>query len=205
MPVMPCDGIFDSCGEAELKCMPIPSPAGVWDSYGCVPVADNPGQAGDPCFDSCAPGPGVDDDCGPLLACVGGVCQTLCLDDCGVGEACLFNEADNAGICAQTCDALFQDCSEGQGCYLAPDSLTLCNEEGDVEDTEPCGFVNACEPGLSCAAGGDVPGCAKGQMCCTPFCDLSVTPNPCTAGRTCVAYSNSPTPANSDLGICVLG
>lgn len=199
MPIAPCAGLFDSCGD-DYKCMPILSDSGGWESFGCVPLIDNPGDVGDVCDDGCAPGPGVSDDCDVGLGCFGGHCVQICTGDCDVGQGCVVQGADVAGLCAEVCDPLLQDCPEFFGCY-AHGRDTYCEAEGVIDDGDACAFANDCLPGLMCVEGVAVPGCMA-ENCCTPFCELS---DPlCGGGRVCLEYSDNPTPSNADLGVCVL-
>jgi len=67
---------------------------------------------------------------------------------------------------SSVCDPTAQDCGRGQGCYLV-EGKPLCIWAGVKRLGEPCAFLNACGPGLTCGRGR-----------CQAYCDSSESADP---------------------------
>ncbi|KIG17433.1 hypothetical protein DB30_03352 [Enhygromyxa salina] len=209
-----CDPWAQDCPEGE-KCVPYGSTGGNWDANKCV-VVDGDGQPGDSCTytgtasasDSC----GADSHCWDVMDVDGqavGVCTPFCdgsPDDpiCGPGTSCLVANEGSITLCIETCDPLLQACDEGLGCFWANNDFNCIFTAGDIAESEPCGFVNDCAPGLLCTAGDVLPACA-GSNCCTAYCDLA-SPECPVEGTECSPFFEEglAPPTYEDLGLCIL-
>lgn len=216
-------GLWEQDCQSGAKCVPFDSEmTGVVDKTRCVDIADDPGQAGDPCF---AEGGVVGlDDCDAGLLCWlldadgQGTCTPMCegspnMPKCGEGLVCDISTGGLLPLCLTTCDPLAPTCPTGQICIPSMLEVFVC--DGDVSGDagfygDPCEFLNVCDPGLLCVAGQNVPGC-DAPGCCTEFCDLNLAmtmPDLCSGApeQECVAfYSQGPAPPGlEDVGLCAI-
>ncbi|WP_434424271.1 hypothetical protein [Nannocystis pusilla] len=206
-----CDPWVQDCPIGQ-KCRPFSS-AGV-GSLHCVPVAESPEQAGDPCAVQ-GNGPEQTDNCDVGLLCWEGSCVAQCTgspdapacDDPGTG--CLIGNDETLTLCLPSCDPLAQDCEGGQLCLsIGNDLAFVCVPPGSGggQEFDVCEFKNSCEPGLACLDSGGATECGgRGFECCLKFCD--VTMPTCTgAGAECVPWFEAGmAPAGlEDVGVCRL-
>ena len=214
-----CDIFAQDCPPGQ-KCMPWANDGGSsWNATRCTPIAEDPGEPGDPCM---VEGSGVSgiDDCelgalcwnvdpetneGSCVAmCTGGFDHLVCEDP---DTYCVVTAEGVLLPCLPSCDPLAQDCAEGQGCYpfvenwgCSPDASGDMGVFGD-----PCEFVNVCDPGLICVNAALVPDCEGGLGCCTEVCDLSAPV--CTgAGQECLPWhEDGDAPIGyENVGACLL-
>lgn len=170
------------------------------ESIGCS--AEDPGccswfcDTSDPAAEICGPGrvcsewfeaglapPGLEDV---------GVCR---IDVAGSSDS-----GDETGAPAQ-CDAIAQDCADGETCV--PDDDFLCLPAGNAAQFDPCVAVDDCQVALVCAPWDVVPGCAEASgACCTALCAVSSAP--CNGGLTCTELPGGPFAGNEDAGYCTL-
>lgn len=130
LPPSPCDLFFQSCPEGE-KCMPWANDGGTqWSATRCSPLADGPGQVGDPCTVEGSQYSGIDDcDLGSMCwnvdaATSTGTCVALCdSNQCqpelfceDPGTACAIVDDGVVPVCLPMCDPLAPDCVPGYGC-----------------------------------------------------------------------------------------
>lgn len=197
------DGAAGLDSSGEFKCVPTPEqPAGVGEA--CSMISD-----GTSTWSDCAAG----SEC--LLGATkpGGLCEQLC--DAVDGPACVDPETaclmyqDDFGVCEARCDPLAgaDACPSGEVCIFS-DAAFACvfDASGDAGALhDPCSSINDCEPGLHCAAARQVTGCelARGDYCCTPWCDL--TAPACPAGLECTpVFAMGEAPAgHEDVGECM--
>lgn len=215
-PNLECDSYLQDCPDGE-KCNPWANDGGsAWNALGCFPVDPAPNVPGEPCsvegsgvsgVDTCEVGAmcwDVDDETNI------GVCIALCdgspdMPTCApAGTSCAISNEDSLNLCLPGCDPLLQNCVDGQGCYPL-DDVFLCAPDASDEggaNGEFCGFLNACDPGLTClieSAFG--PGCF--DSCCSPFCDITA-PSCIEAGHECLPFfeEGQAPPEFVDLGVC---
>lgn len=216
-----CDPVADDCPPC-FKCAPWAEDGGsAWNAANCRPVDPEAVGPGDSCRVEGSPVSGID-DCDEDSMCwvteAGaneGTCLAFCRDGpdgptCdGPGFVCHIGNGGVLPLCRPTCNPLLQDCPAGYGCYAGADSpAPLCFQDASGEAGEladPCTFLNACDPGLSCQSPGDsVAGCTT-EGCCTPFCDVLAPACPAAAPQ-CVPWWDlhdvSPPAGLEDLGIC---
>ena len=116
------------------------------------------------------------------------------------------------GLCLPDCDPLIQDCQGGDLCLPNPNGerfLCVLDASGDAgQANDPCEFVNACDPGLTCidtATASSV--CMPGSTgCCQPFCKFPNTPCP-NPDQKCIQWfgpMQDIPPGMEDLGICAI-
>jgi hypothetical protein len=212
-----CDLFAQDCPEGE-KCVPWKYGGfGGWDGTNCIPIADDPGAAGDLCTTE----DGYD-DCGEGLLCFGVdpvAMQSTCLPQCGgtmreptcpeEGQVCSITNDDLLTLCFDACDPLLGDCPEGFGCYPTNDySEFVCvwtNEAGVYDD--PCAYINDCTLGYTCQSEINLPTC-EDLACCSPYCDVTLA-EPCPEaelGVVCVPWfeDGMAPPGHEDVGVCVL-
>ena len=214
--------VWDQNCPPGQKCMPWANDGGSsWNSTRCSPIADDPGDEGDPCT---VEGSGVSgiDDCDLGLVCWevdpdtnAGVCHPLCIGSennplCkDPGQTCSISGDGVLNLCLDACTPLTPDCPQGQACYpihrgfvCAPDA------SGDLGAyADPCEFINVCNPGLACIGAEFVPDCSPSAAgCCSPYCDTT-GPNTCPGeGQECVPwFEPADAPAGfENAGICSL-
>lgn len=224
-PVEPvtCDPWVEDCPDG-MKCMPYSNDGGSnWNDYKCVPIAPQPGQAGDPCTIEGSPVSGLD-DCDKHLQCwnwgddLQGNCVPMCegtpnRPTCADPNAYCALSGDGVLIlCLPSCDPLVQDCATDEETCV-PDTHNphfLCVPLPDGvppgQQFEPCEFVNQCAPGLVCLDPKVAAECDQNEIgCCVPYCDTT-QPNDCPgAGQECVPwFEQDPPPAHVDLGVCAV-
>ncbi|MDC0667543.1 hypothetical protein [Nannocystis radixulma] len=214
-----CDPWLDDCPEGE-KCTAYGTEDFGWNNYKCVPIAPQPGQAGDPCTIEDKANSGID-SCDIHLTCWPPDEQLMghCVPNChGTPEDptcedpdafCAISDDSVLLLCLPTCDPLENDCAEGDVCVPHHQDLFACvpdlsGDDGQLFD--PCEYANVCDPGLACVptevAASE---CAAGSYgCCVPFCDTT-QPNTCPGvGQECVQALADPPPKYENAGICVL-
>ncbi|MFZ6181183.1 hypothetical protein [Nannocystis pusilla] len=210
-----CDPWVQDCPIGQ-KCMPFAqSGVGAPDSLHCVPVAESPEQAGDPCVLQ-GTGPEQKDNCDVGLYCWDNSCvpqcsgtpdAPMCADP---AAACLIANDDALTLCLPACDPLAQDCEADQVCLSAGnDQAFVCVQDasGDGgQEFEACELQNSCDPGLACLDSGWATECGgRGFECCLKFCD--VTMPTCTgAGAECAPWfeAGMAPPGLEDVGVCRL-
>jgi len=220
-----CDIWAQDCPDGE-KCAPWASNHDYWDATKCVPLDPNPKQPGDPCTIEESLASGVD-DCDVASMCfpmdisdtetLQGVCVAFCTGSpqepaCeDPTTACGIYNDGVLPLCLPRCDPLLQDCPEGQGCYIGPETFNCAwdgSEPGMGDPGDPCEFVNVCHPGLCCINADSVAGCQGSLGCCSPFCDTTA-PNTCPGmadGEECVPYwaEGEGPPEYEHVGVCAL-
>lgn len=198
---------------------------GIWNATRCSPIDDNPAQPGDECsvegsgvsgIDNCEGGSMCWDVDGETNT---GTCAAMCTGDesnplCEDPDTTCVNVNDGAIVlCLPQCDPLLQDCDEGQACYGVGENDYTCvpdasGEMGAYGDS--CGIIlNACDPGLYCAAAATVPNCQGTEGCCSEFCDLDSPDgnDQCSGvleGQECVALTADPQPGFEAVGGCAI-
>jgi hypothetical protein len=181
--------IVETCDFFAQNCLP-----GLVCTLGgeCIEPPVDPQQHGEPCnIDS----GDVMGTCDVGLVCLGdfpndwpddGVCMSYCGDgrqgvECPEGLSC-----QHAGVCAQGCDPLAQDCEPGWAC--APEFETgagACLPEGGISMLERCEvwFFDYCAQGLTCTTLPEIEGCQGDNWtssgCCTPICDPAAAVSTC--------------------------
>lgn len=207
-----CDIFAQDCPEGQ-KCAWL----GYWEGdMGCVPVARDPKQVGEPCTYELDPEFGWTtgvDDCARGVMCLPGNdepgkgrCVELCkgswdAPECDAGSVCTGGRTH--WHCVPQCDPLVQDCEPGFICDFDPLTYVLgCHPDAGpphVALGQPCSWAEPCEPSLTCADASYVPGCAD-LMCCTKFCPLDDPGFDCElAGQACQPGAEN-WPAT--LGLC---
>ena len=212
-----CSVWDQDCMEGQ-KCAPWANDGGnAWNATKCVPVNPTPDQPGDSCT---VEGSGVSglDSCDVSSMCWDvdgetnmGTCVAFCtgsettpLCDNPMTSCSIANEGVLI-LCLPNCDALLQDCPEGQACYPIDDAF-VCAPDASGEmgaDDDPCEFINACDAGLGCFNAAVQNGCNGASGCCTPFCDLDGA-DPCMAPEMCTPLfdmGNAP-PGLENIGFC---
>lgn len=220
-----CNQWTQDCPKGE-KCMPWANDGGnAWNATRCSPLSANPGQIGDDCM---VEGSGVTgiDDCNVGSMCyyvdpetAVGNCVGMCLGtpeapQCDPGFLCSISNNGVLTLCRAECDPLLQDC-DSSACLPAAGAdgfVCIVDASGDAgAPGDPCEFLNACDPGLFCAAAEAVPGCAVAGGCCSEFCDLT-DPDPAAAcslssgGAECVPWFEAGTapPDLDHVGACAI-
>lgn len=215
------------CGDGE-KCMPWANDGGnAWNATKCSPLDANPAQAGDDCT-TVGSGVSGEDTCEAGSMCWNpdpdtgvGTCVPFCGGNPMAGtcerqtDVCsIFNEGV-LPLCLPSCDPLLQDCPTDRDVCVgsATSDAFLCvldasGEGGAYQD--PCEFVNACDPGLYCAAPEAVPGCTA-RGCCSEFCDhtdpaASEACSGADGGQECVpAFADGTAPPRWEtVGVCAI-
>ncbi len=214
-----CDPFVQDCADGQ-KCMPMSEDGDEWNATGCVPVSGDK-KHGEACTAMGDGQIGLDDCeagalCWEVDAMGQGVCVDLCTgsdDDpkCGPDQACIPFDEDALFFCADECDPLMQGCP-GEDVCIPFDGQFVCvlDASGDKGAAlDPCGFVNACDPGNVCLEPLAVsPNCEEGfGGCCTPFCELpdGACPEPDQVCKSWFELSEQPIPPGSEaIGVCVL-
>ncbi len=211
-----CSQWDQDCPPGE-KCTAWANDGGnAWNATRCVPVVPDPDGVGESCTVTGSAVSGIDScDVGAMCWDVDsetntGVCRAFCSGSevdpaCQPDHWCTLTAEGVLTICLPTCDPLGQDCPPEQGCYgigdtftCAPDASGKAGEFGD-----PCEFINACSPGLSCLSPDSFPGC-KSTSCCTEYCDIT-SADPCPDGFGCEAVfaPGEAPPGDENIGLCV--
>lgn len=210
-----CSLYEQDCGEG-FKCIPfLPKGASnIWGHSRCFPLDADAVGLGDACTYQDRPYSGHD-NCPERSFCNR-------LDETGEGHCSEFCSEPNNPLCSQpdtvpyvgcqecectcepTCSPLASDCLDGWMCLVtwglgtcAPDASGEGGYAGD-----PCEFINACKPGLTCVEGSFVVGCETGA-CCTPYCE--VTDPSCPQGSECLGIwdEGMAPPELENLGWCL--
>ncbi|MEM7153814.1 MAG: hypothetical protein AAF799_13280 [Myxococcota bacterium] len=209
-----CNLVDQNCPEGE-KCMPWANDGGmIWNSIRCSPVADNPGQPGDPCTVEGSQWSGID-DCDVGMMCFGvdpktneGYCVSLCPGgggaQCETAQECEIQPGDlGLPICVPSCDPTAPDCGEGEGCFPGGSSFT-CQPAAKMRLAvgTPCADPNTCEAGSMCAFAGLDCGQAAGEGCCAQVCDIG-QPDPCPDAQACLPwFGGAGAPQWAHVGYC---
>ena len=215
-----CDTFAQDCPEGE-KCMPWANDGSFsWNATRCSPVAEDPGQEGDPCQ---VEGSGVSglDDCDVGLMCFEvdtktneGTCHALCggtpdEPTCpSEDQFCSITGDGLLTLCLDSCDPLMSTCEPGESCQPHSNGLFTCvpvANEGTYGDG--CTFINDCGPGHACLGATAVPNCME-LGCCTPYCDTTA-PDTCPDAMQGVACQpwhepGAAPPGLEDVGACAL-
>ncbi len=215
-----CDLFTQNCPAGE-KCTPWANDGGgAWNSTRCSPIAEEPGEPGDPCVVEGSNVSGIDScDLGAMCWYVDpktneGRCSALCTGDesnprCDDPSAsCTFGADGVLYLCLPTCDPVAQDCPPEHACYSVSQVFT-CVPDGPEEAGaagDPCQFINGCEEGTGCVSSDLVPGCERSVGCCTAYCDLGDEMPPCLPGQECVAWFDREhvPPGFEHVGFCIL-
>ncbi|MGH1341936.1 MAG: ribulose phosphate epimerase [Nannocystales bacterium] len=217
-----CDVWTDDCPKGE-KCMPWANDGGnSWNATRCSPIDANPGQVGDTCT---VEGSGVSgvDSCDARSMCyyvdseVGeGICVGFCegtqaAPTCDTGSICTIVNGGVLTLCRPECDPLLQDCEGSAACLPASGAEGFtCIVDASGEDAggfgDPCEFVNACDPGLFCAAADGVPDCAGATGCCSEFCELEGAEECTSPSQECVSWfeEGAVPPGLESVGACLI-
>ena len=207
-----CDPFMQDCEPGE-KCVPYSTTGGTWNANKCVPVLGD-GKVGEPCaYDGVTE---ATDSCDAFSMCWNfaqegdemiGTCAAFCAGtpdnpSCEPGSSCSISCDGSLSVCIQTCDPIAQDCL-GLGCYWANASFNCIFTTQDIEEGQPCGFINDCKAGLRCTSADVLPAC-EGSACCAAFCDLGV--GGCELPDTsCVPLfeEGAALPGYEHVGICI--
>ena len=217
-----CDIFAQDCDPGEKCAAWANDGSSSWNSTKCVPVDAAPAQIGEPCV---AEGGGVSgvDNCAKGAMCwdLGddeiGTCVEVC--SCSAqnpvcttqNTTCTLSNDDVLALCLPVCDPLDPSaCAGGDVCLAAggASQFFICvldaSGAGLGEAGDPCEFVNACDPGLTCLPNsGAFPNCDPGSFgCCSPFCDL--TEPSCPRGTACTPWYPEGTAPKcfEDVGVC---
>lgn len=155
----------------------------------CVPAGDI--AIGETCVEG---DPGATtgyDDCVGGAHCLRGTCVEICgqaPNTCESGNcvaySALFNDLENTGLCAASCDPVVQDCTvETEACYLStgngtsscarvPEEASMLTQDDDCygPDSDSC-FLNGCAEGFGSnlnKGGPDGPGGSVCAAFCSP-------------------------------------
>jgi len=211
-----CSVWEQDCPKDE-KCMPWANDGGAsWNATRCTPLADEPGDVGEPCTAEGSFVSGID-TCERSALCVGsdlelleGVCVEMCS---GSPEAPVCDDTANGTcvgadgvrpLCLPVCDPFVDGCDEGYACAPATGPWE-CTPEGDVPLGEPCDDANACTSAGVCTPADAL--CPEGSAgCCASLCDLSAgAPDlECADGQTCIPFyeDGRAYPGYEDVGVC---
>jgi hypothetical protein len=178
-----CDVWAQDCTAGE-KCTWWANDGGnAWNATKCVPIVPDPDQPGESCT---VMGTGVSglDSCDLAAMCWNvdpethlGTCVSFCMGS-EANPTCPQPAMHCVGrtpmLCVPQCCPLEQDCSDGEGCYVANEAFYCIPDAGGDQGAfgDACEFINVCDPGLFCASPDQVLGCAGGIGCCTNFCLL---------------------------------
>lgn len=199
------------CAEGQA-CRPWSNDgSGEWNAARCGPVVPRPNQIGESCYAEGGGASGID-SCD-----VGSMCWNVdprtwigeCVELCDVNEgppcadpsrSCVSANGGLLPLCLLDCDPIGQSCSVGENCYPI-DGGFVCMPEGapmEVEDQ----LHTMCPQGMFDANADQDPTCS-GELCCTPFCDLTAPPT-CEIGTECIPFVEPGTcPPGS--GVCLIG
>jgi hypothetical protein len=196
-----------------------------WNATRCSPLAEMPGDLGDPCTVEGSSVSGIDDcklgamcwnvdpdtNMGECVGfCTGSEANPTCEDPtatCHIGGDTVLI------LCLPHCDPLVQDCDDGEECVPTSELFSCVpDDSGDAgEYGDPCEYVNVCDPGLFCAVPDGVPDCQGPFGCCSPFCDTS-DPEATAAcpgalgGQECVGWyeDGQAPPGLENVGACLI-
>lgn len=210
MQLPSCDPWLQDCPPGD-KCS--------WQTVGgeheaiCVPEADQPKLAGEPCTAQGEPGSGYD-DCALGLLCTWldeqgqGLCQPLCT---GSPEQPSCPESEPASVCqlcpgcpslcAASCHPLAEVCPPGFACKPGAGTF-LCTPEQNLGTGalgDPCEYSVQCQADFACIDGALLPGC-EGAGCCSPLCDADAPE--CPEQLSCVLWAGE-VPPGPTLGVCM--
>jgi len=215
-----CNHWENDCPDGEKCTFWANDGGGSWNATRCVPIADDPATAGEPCT---AEGSGLSgiDNCEAGAMCWGldpetelGECIPLCS---GSPDNPMCDEPDQycsihggpLAICLSYCDPLDPEaCAPNQGCYPAGAGYTVCIEdasEGGGGVFDGCEYDNLCMSGNLCLPENSVGACQPGDsQCCTPWCDLAAPD--CPAPTSCQPfYPDDTAPkGHENVGVCAL-
>jgi hypothetical protein len=216
-----CDTWNQDC-PGGMKCMPYSGDGDTTvESLKCVPVMENPGQAGDPCTAEASGSTGID-SCGVGLICwdvspdtLLGTCVAFCvgsLDEpqCKDPGSTCERLGEVLFLCVDKCDPILQTCGAGELCV--PHSLDgegfvcwpdVSGDEG--QEFDPCDFDGSCDPGFFCLDPGSATECdPMFYGCCIAVCDTSM---PACSGQdaACVPwFEEGMAPREYEhVGVCV--
>ena len=213
-----CDIFAQDCPRGE-KCMPWANDGGnAWNATRCSPIADNPGQPGDPCS---VEGSGVSgiDDCDLLAMCWNvdpkttmGTCVAFCEGVeanpfCSAGTSCVLANDGVLALCLPHCDPLLAAaCPTDQTCTavntLSEDPVCIPSVGVDVW---PCGDGAVCNPGETCLDAEVLAACVE-FGCCTPWCDWTAAdPDAACAAEPAHACQPYYEPGAAPMGLEHLG
>ncbi len=221
-----CDLFAQDCPPGQ-KCMPWANDGGTsWNDTRCSPIAEDPGEPGEPCQAEGGAFSGIDDcrlgamcwevdpetNTGTCVAlCIGDVSDLTCEDQ---NSFCRTSEIDLLPVCLPLCDPQDQDCPEGKGCYPTSEAwVCLDDASGELGAYgDPCELIiNTCDPGLVCIGAAGVPDCMGAAGCCSEICDISSDEGDaqCTGapqGQICQAwYGETGAPPGFEyVGACTL-
>jgi hypothetical protein len=197
--------------------MPYATDGSSWDALKCVPVmgTDKPGES---CTVEESATSGLD-SCVKHAMCFGvdqdtlvGTCVQMCNGtmnnpSCPQDTACSITNDDVLILCLAGCDPLTDSCASDEVCVLN-DGAFVCvidasGNEGQQNDG--CQFLNGCDPGLACLDPAAVSTCQQNLVgCCTEWCDVTVNPDTCPNGLSCVAaFEQGMAPVGyENIGFC---
>ena len=220
-PTFECDLWEQNCPEGQ-KCMPWANDgSSAWNATKCTDIMPNAGKPGDLCS---AEGGGVSgvDSCEKAAMCWNisqqtgkGTCIAFCMGSpeapiCPGGTHCVIGGNGELILCFPECDPLEQDCPNMDLCIADPMGdgfMCVHDDSGDMgQQNDPCGFPNACDPGLSCLPPSFAAECdPMAPGCCLPFCDL-MDPTCTNQGATCIGWyePDMAPPFLENVGICRL-
>lgn len=209
-----CDIVAQDCPEGE-KCMPWANDGGeVWNASRCSPLAGDAAEVGEPCAVEGSAVSGID-DCALGSMCFGvdprtnlGECVPMCSgtwDDpqCDAGQHCIQIGLAPVPLCADECNPLAFECTEGDNCTPSGDAFGCLPPSGSGGQGDPCEVVTGCDPGNVCVVAIALPECEDAN-CCTSYCDLAAPT--CPDGLTCTAfYEEGQAPEGlQTLGACIV-
>lgn len=222
-----CDILAQDCPAGE-KCTAWSSKGWSYDSTRCIPIAEDPAGANEPCHVEGDPLSGID-DCELGAMCwdidfdtTEGTCLAFCLgsaDWMGTDfhcddpyEWCAL--VDELPFCLPLCDPLAQDCRSGETCIAFKEGWTCVPDASGVKGGygDRCDFLNECDPGLVCVSASAVPPCEVPGDCCTEVCDLydpagDLQCAGAAEGQTCQPWydeHDDPPTLVSHVGVCAV-
>jgi hypothetical protein len=214
-----CDVWEQNCPEGQ-KCLAFGwDEESIWDVTRCWPVADDPGQLGDPCTVEESSFSGSD-DCDFGLMCFFVDADTLtgtCVEQCQgpsfdptcapPDTTCLVTNDAPLAVCLPRCDPLDQACGDDAACVYADEDLMCMPVAGDgAAYGDACEYINSCNAGLLCVVAEFAADC-DASNCCTSFCDLNDA-DPDLAcpgydqGERCMPVFEDLAPGHTDVGFC---
>ena len=174
----------------------------------CFELDPMPDKLGEPCEPG-EPWPGGMDSCDYELLCWEETCVPFCDSEdfsCASGYWCYWCQECILGVCIPQCDPLIQNCQAGDTCVPSDETFTcVLDASGDMGAYgDPCEFINACDPGLTCVDAVYVPEC-QAASCCSPFCDLDSPTCPDDSMECIPWYEEGQAPPGYEaVGLCGL-